>query len=197
MAAFEVSDPSELFLLQRALLESKFARLANDWELAGSPIVASLSQRASESCKSESDLEGVTDEWKKLSPAHTYWKIAVARTLADRDFLRSASEFQRNAHVATLLAPFDADASTVRMLLEEFDAITRARRWYQLWLREGNPFDGGVAFLREVDGGRYSALDASGLPLCPPCTLEDVGTLLIDRRLEPFGFFVEDAKSSE
>lgn len=192
MAELYVRDSSELSLLLRALLEAKFARLANDWELSGSPIVADLARRAERACSESDSHTGITEAWRQLTPKHSYWPVALARALEQRDLLEGASESEQESHVEVLLAPFRTDASTVAAFLSEVRTIIGERRWYQLWLRPGNPFGDGLVVLRQQPSGTFVALDASGKELAAAGRAEKIGEELLARGLEPFGYFILD-----
>jgi hypothetical protein len=193
MSEVRINTSTELFILQAALIEAKLPRLANDGDLAASPIVAALAERVTAACRDEPELASISDRWRNLTPTHLYWKVAISRALADQGYLRKADRSKREEYVRWLLAPFRNDEATIDAFLAELADIFATRRWYQLFLRSERPFHGGVAFLRERNDGNYVALDADHNEITSSKSEGDVGAILLERGLEPFGYFVEAA----
>jgi hypothetical protein len=197
MAEFRVSDSTELHALQAALIEAKLPRLANDLHMAASPIVAELAERVNAACNEIHELPGSDGGWRQMSRDHGYWGVAISRALADQDYLRRSDLANRQQYVRWLLAPFRTDEPTVSAFLADLESIFQTRRWYHLWMRSKNPFDGGLAFLRERVDGSFVALDADRNEITSSAEQHDVGQVLLERGLEPFGYFVEDAPAAK
>lgn len=197
MTEFQITNTTELFLLQRALLEAKLPRLANDNDLAASPIVASLAARVTEACSEAPDLASVGERWRDFSPQHSYWSIAISRALVDQDYLRKSEPAKREEYVRWLIAPFRTDEPIIREFLAELDSILETRRWYHLWIRTKSPFGGGVAIIRERTDGSFIALDAAQNEIASSRSQGHVVEILLERGLEPFGYFVEEASPTE
>jgi hypothetical protein len=192
MAEFRITNPTELFLLQRALLEAKLPRLANDMDLAASPIVASLAERVTSACIETPNFPGANGVWRQLTPTHTYWPIAISRALVDHAYLGSADRIKQEEYVRQLFAPFQANNETVNLFIEELLAVIHERRWYHLWLRKTAPLHGGIALLRQRADGMFVALDPEGAEIASSKTLDDVGRELLERGLEPAGYYVAE-----
>ncbi|MDB4944829.1 MAG: hypothetical protein JWP97_4363 [Labilithrix sp.] len=192
MAEFVVTDAAELHALRAALIESKLPRLANDQDLAASPIVARLAERVSAACQGAPELTSVSERWRQFSPKHSYWAVAISRALADQNFLRASKPAAREDYVRCLIAPFRTDQPIVRDFLAELESILATRRWYHLWIRPKKPFLGGVAFLRQREDGSFVAHDSEHTEIVSSEKVDDVGEVLLERGLEPFGYFVEE-----
>lgn len=192
MTEIRITKPTELLLLERALLEAKLPRLANDGDLAASPIIAGLAERVTTACSELHEQAGVSGKWRALSPGHTYWAIAIYRALADQEYLRKSDPSKREEYARLLLAPFHTDDRTVGAFLAEVDDILQTRRWYHLWIRTKNPFRGGIAFICERSDESFVALSPDGVEIVSSKKLEDIGEALLESGLEPFGYFVEE-----
>ncbi|WP_438007044.1 hypothetical protein WME89_52395 [Sorangium sp. So ce321] len=190
---FVVSDSTEVIVLHRAVIEAKLPLLSHDRDLSASSILAAISERLTEALQ---HIPQWGDEsWRSLSPRHAAWEPAVNRALSDQDYLRSATQEQKREYVRLLLAPYRNDVAEISKFLEHVEDILRERRWYQLWLRKGAPFAGGVAFLMEGPDSRYTAWDANHKEIASG-RLDEVGEVLLEGDFEPLGYFVHDTTKS-
>jgi len=139
----------------------------------------------------------VGERWTDFSPKHSCWSVALSRAIADQDYLRKSESGEREEYVRLLLTPFRTDEPIIREFLAELDSIFETRRWYHLWIRTMRPFGGGVAILRERGDGSFIALDAAQNEIASSRSQGDVVEVLLERGLEPFGYFVEEAMPTE
>lgn len=188
-APFVVSDPTEIIILHRALIEAKLPRLSDDQDLSASPFLAAMAERLNTSLAEVRSWGD--DSWRSLSPRHAAWELAVNHALSDQAYLRRASVPEKREYVRLLLAPYRNDDAVISMFLDHVESILRERRWYQLWLRKTSPFGGGVAFLMEGTDGRFTAWDANHKEIASG-SLDEVGAVLLEGNFEPFGYFVHD-----
>ncbi|MDB4946735.1 MAG: hypothetical protein JWP97_6269 [Labilithrix sp.] len=192
MADFPVSDATELHLLVRALIEAKLPVMPRDGDLAASPIVARLAERASSAHGEEPSLPGAKGDWRKFSPDHVYWDAAVSRSLLDADWLRKATREQRQEYVALLVSPFQATEEVLAALLERIEGILAVRRSYELWLRAGRPHDGGVLVVREQEDGTLLVHDHAKTEVLATKNRFDLWEWLNERGFLRVGCYVEE-----
>lgn len=195
MTDFRVSDPTELHLLVRALIEAKLPGLPRDGDLAGSPIVARLAERASSAHGREPGLPGAKGDWRHFSPEHAYWEAAVSRSLLDADWLRRATREQQEEYVRLLIIPFQATDNVVAALVERIESILRTRSSYELWLRADRPYDGGTVVVREREDGTMLVHDQAGTEIFSTKNRFDLWEWLNERGFQRVGCYVEKRKT--
>jgi hypothetical protein len=191
MPDFRVSDPTELHLLVRALIEAKLPNQPRDGDIAASPIVARLAEEASSAHGQEPSLPGAKGDWRHFSPEHGYWEPVVLRSLLDADWLRKATREQREEYVRLLVAPFRATDEIFAALVEQIDSILRTRSSYELWLRAERPYDVGVLIVREREDGTMVVHDQERNELFSTENRFDLWEWLNDRGFRRVGCYVE------
>lgn len=195
MTDFRVSDPTELHLLVRALIEAKLPALPRDGDLAASPIVARLAERASSAHGQEPSLPGAKGDWRHFTPEHVYWEAAVSRSLLDADWLRKATREQREDYVRLLIVPFQATDEVVATLVERIEGILRTRSSYELWLRADRPYDGGTVVVREHEDGTMQVHDQARTEIFSAKNRFDLWEWLNERGFQRVGCYVEKHKT--
>jgi hypothetical protein len=191
MADFRVSDPTELHLLVRAMIEAKLPMLPRDGDLAASPIVARLAERASSAHGLEPSLPGAKGDWRHFSPEHAYWEAAVSRSLLDAAWLRQATREQREAYVRLLVVPFQVTDEVVAELVARIESILNTRSSYELWLRGDRPYDGGTLMVREREDGTMLVHDQARTEVFSTKNRFDLWEWLNERGFQRVGCYVE------
>lgn len=108
---FIVDDYYELLAIHRAFMEAKFCDDANDRDVSGSPIIASLHQRlivnlieASVANDGESERTRWI-EWLNLSDTRREWTVAIERAQSEIRW-KGWSDIEKREYSLSLLAPF-------------------------------------------------------------------------------------------
>lgn len=121
---FEASGYFELLALHNALLEAKFVETANNRDVAGSPLVATLARRALEALVSEDINRNGTkmlarwSEWRALDSSRREWGIAIRRAREKSDWSRLTCQ-EKESHARSLVAPFEVSQDQINDFLDE------------------------------------------------------------------------------
>lgn len=134
----KIDDRTELMALIRALIESKFCEDPSDDEVAASPLVSAICQRAVECLAQDGKMKKRMD-WLKVEPGDMRWKQAISRAVKARDFWKKASQEEKSELARILLSPFSvADASWTKFIVE-VDQMIETGQWFSLWLGSQDP----------------------------------------------------------
>jgi hypothetical protein len=131
MAELRIDDYYELLALHQALLEAKFHANPDNLDVQGSPFVARIAERTlaalveMELQRGRADRAHEWNEWARVEEGGRYWRAAIQRAAACREWSTWSNDEKRRFAV-DLLSPFRASEAELEVFVGEAELLKSA-----------------------------------------------------------------------